>query len=94
MKRIENRRNLAIFIAILAISLLACVANIVKLNVFALVIDMILVIFVCFLLGYNYCRYEENEQTETTDTEIVTEEVQVPTEETLSDAIKRIQSQI
>lgn len=94
MKKIENRRNLVIFIAILAITLVACIANIVKLNVFALVVDMILVIFICFLLGYNYCRYEENEEIEATIEEVPTEVVEEHTKETLSDAIKRIQSQI
>lgn len=58
MKKTENRRNLAIFIAFLALVLVNCIANIVKLNVFALVVDMIMVIFICFVLGYNYCRYE------------------------------------
>lgn len=58
MKKLENRRNLAIFIAFLVLVIVNCIANIVKLNIFALVIDMIMVIFICFVLGYNYCRYE------------------------------------
>jgi c-di-AMP phosphodiesterase-like protein len=58
MKKLENRRNLAIFIAFLALVLVNCIANIAILNVFAIVIDMIMVIFICFVLGYNYCRYE------------------------------------
>lgn len=58
MNKNENYRNLLFFIAILSVVIICCVSNIVKLNVFALTFDIILLIFVCFTIGYNYSRYE------------------------------------
>lgn len=88
MKKSENGRNLAIFILILAIVFVICIANIIKLNVFALVLDVLLVIFVCFLLGYEFCKYENNESVETSE-EI--EEVTPNNEKTLSEFIEDMQ---
>jgi predicted membrane protein len=88
MKKSENSRNLAIFILILAIVFVICIANIIKLNVFALVLDVLLVIFVCFVLGYEFCKYENNESAETNE-EI--EEVTPNNEKTLSEFIEDMQ---
>lgn len=88
MKKLENRRNLAIFIAFLVLVLINCIANIVKLNVFALVIDMIMVIFICFVLGYNYCRYEGEKK------EAVVETLSTPAEKSLNDVLTEYQKGI
>lgn len=83
MNKFENRRNFLIFVAILALVFINCIANLVKLNVFALVVNVILVIFVCFILGYNYCKCEgiENKSNEVVECE---------EPESFSDAIVRM----
>jgi uncharacterized membrane protein YphA (DoxX/SURF4 family) len=58
MKKTENTRNLYILSIFLAISCAICIANIVKLNIFALILDMIMIVAICFVLGYNYCKYD------------------------------------
>lgn len=94
MKQIEKMRNLVIFAILLAIVLIGCVSNIVKLNIFALVVNMLLVIFICFLLGYNYCKYEDSIPYEERVRDVVLEKVEEEkveeVEETLSEAIERL----
>jgi uncharacterized membrane protein YdbT with pleckstrin-like domain len=58
MKKTENSRNLTILLGFLAMSCTICVANIVKLNIFALIINMLMIVSICFILGYSYCKYE------------------------------------
>ena len=58
MKKIENFRLLIIFVAFLVLTTAICIANIIKLNIFALVFDMVMIVSICFVLGYSYCLYE------------------------------------
>lgn len=88
MKKSENSRNLAIFILILAIVFVICISNIIKLNVFALVLDVLLVIFVCFVLGYEFCKYENSESVETNE---IAEDEKPNNEKTLSEFIEDMQ---
>ena len=57
-------------------------------NIFALVIDMIMVIFICFVLGYNYCRYEGEKK------EVVVETIPTPSEKSLNDVLTEYQKGI
>lgn len=42
----------------LVIAVTICVANIIVLNIFAMIMSMALCVAICFALGYKYCKYE------------------------------------
>lgn len=70
MNKNENLRTLVIFLAFLVLTTLICVANIIKLNIFALVVDMVMVVSICFILGYNYCLYDSEKSAKKADENI------------------------
>ena len=58
MKKVENRRSLLIFIALLLMNIAICVTNAINYNFVSLIINAVVIMALCFMLGYVYCRCE------------------------------------
>lgn len=70
-------RSLSFVGAFLVISMAICVANIVKLNIFAMILSLLLIVSMCVVIGYIYANFErwqdsnKPSKTEKTDTESI-----------------------
>lgn len=62
MKKVENRRSLLIFIVLLVMNIAICVTNVINYNLVSLIINVVLIMAICFILGYVYCRCEHEKK--------------------------------
>jgi predicted neutral ceramidase superfamily lipid hydrolase len=58
MKKVENRRSLLVFIVLLLLNIAICVTNAINYNFVSLIINVVVIMAICFVLGYVYCRCE------------------------------------
>lgn len=60
MVKFDKKRLIYMCIALFALilSIANCIGNIIVLNIFSLVIDLIFVCMICFALGYVFCQCE------------------------------------
>ena len=56
----KELRNLAFVGVALVMAVALCIANIVVLNLFAIIVSLMLIVFMCLALGYSYSKYEAN----------------------------------
>ena len=80
MNKNSSTRALVITFAFLCISIAICIANVIKLNIIALCLDIVLIMSICFILGYYFSRYESIEREKPTEIEeeVVMEIVPAP----------------
>ena len=59
MRENPNFKNLALVLAVLALSALIFISDIVCGNIFGATISMVLIVTMCFALGYIYSKFEK-----------------------------------
>ena len=58
MNRNSNVRTILATLSFLVFAIAICISNFIKLNIFALSMGGILIMALCFVLGYHYYKYE------------------------------------
>lgn len=59
MRENPNFKNLALVLAVLALSALIFISDIICGNIFGATISMVLIVEMCFVLGYIYSKFEK-----------------------------------